>query len=411
MNLVIYNFFILIFIPVLVFRIIFKSFSDSDYRKNFPNRFGLNLEKLNKCENKIIWFHAVSLGEVIGSEGLIKKLSKHFDIVLTTSTPSGLRKAKEIHSKNTVIHYAPWDLNFIVNRFVKFYEPDAILVFETELWPSMISIAHKKNIPLYLMNGRLSQKSYQTYELWSWLFGDIFQKITFLFVQTSAHKERFSKLGITEDRIAIAGSVKFDINEKDIQPKAIGPFILAASTHHGEEEKLLKAYQDSSAKKNFKLFICPRHEERADGIAQKAISMGFKVILFSELKDDPYEVCIVNSTGFLSEFYASASMAFVGGSLVARGGHNLIEPAAYGAPIIVGPHTFNFEDIVQEFLNNQACLRVSNQEQLLDAIEFFANDNEGAKKFALRAKEVVEKNRGSTEVQASYIINALGENH
>ena len=139
--------------------------------------------------------------------------------------------------------------------------------------------------------------------------------------------------------------------------------------------------------------------------------MGFKVILFSELKDDPYEVCIVNSTGFLSEFYASASMAFVGGSLVARGGHNLIEPAAYGAPIIVGPHTFNFEDIVQEFLNNQACLRVSNQEQLLDAIEFFANDNEGAKKFALRAKEVVEKNRGSTEVQASYIINALGENH
>ena len=139
--------------------------------------------------------------------------------------------------------------------------------------------------------------------------------------------------------------------------------------------------------------------------------MGFKVILFSELRDEPYEVCIINSTGFLSEFYASASMAFVGGSLVERGGHNLIEPAVLGTPIIIGPHTFNFEDIVQEFLNNQACLRVSNQAELLDAIEFFARDKELADEYAQRAKEVVEKNKGSTEVQASYIIEQLGENH
>ena len=139
--------------------------------------------------------------------------------------------------------------------------------------------------------------------------------------------------------------------------------------------------------------------------------MGFKAILFSELAEDPYEVCIINSTGFLSDFYASASMAFVGGSLVARGGHNIIEPAVLGAPIIVGSYTFNFEDIVKEFLNNQACIRVSNQAQLLDAIEFFARDKEAAGKYALRAKEVVEKNKGSTEVQASYIISQLGEEH
>ena len=139
--------------------------------------------------------------------------------------------------------------------------------------------------------------------------------------------------------------------------------------------------------------------------------MGFNTILLSELGDDPYEVCIINSTGFLADFYASASMAFVGGSLVERGGHNLIEPAVLGTPIIVGPHTFNFEDIVQEFLDNQACIRVSNQRQLLDAIEFFASDREVADKYAFRAKEVVEKNKGSTEVQASYIISQLGEEH
>ena len=331
--------------------------------------------------------------------------------MLTTSTPTGLRKAKDIHSKNIVIHYAPWDLIFIINRFINFYKPRAILVFETELWPTMISMANKKNIPLYLMNGRLSEKSYRRYALWSWLFSEVLQRISFLFVQTNAHRERFLKLGIKEDRIKIAGSVKFDVVRKDIQPINVGTFILAASTHPGEEEKLLKAYDNFSAKKDFKLFICPRHEERAEGISQKAISMGFKAILFSELRDDPYEVCIINSTGFLSDFYASASMAFVGGSLVARGGHNLIEPAVLGTPIIIGPHTFNFEDIVQEFLNNQACIRVSNQTQLLDAIEFFASDKEVADKYAHRAKEVVEKNKGSTEVQASYIISQLGEEH
>ena len=411
MKLVIYNFFILIFIPIFVLRIIFKSTADSGYRKFFFNRFGFSLERFTSSEKKIIWFHAVSLGEVIGSQGIIKKLSQNFDIVLTTATPTGLRKAKDIYSKNIVVHFAPWDFIFIIKRFINFYKPHAILVFETELWPTMISMANKKSIPLYLINGRLSKKSYQRYALWSWFFSEVLQRITFLFVQTSAHKERFLKLGIKEDRIEIAGSVKFDIARKDIQPKKINKFILAASTHPGEEEKLLKAYGNFSAKKDFKLFICPRHEERAEGIAQKAISMGFKAILFSELRDQPYEVCIINSTGFLSEFYASASMAFVGGSLVPRGGHNLIEPAALGAPIIVGPHTFNFEDIVEEFINNQACIRVSNQAQLLDAFELFAGDREEADKYALRAKEVVEKNKGSTEVQASYIISQLGEKY
>ncbi len=411
MKLAIYNFFILIFIPIFVLRIVLKSTADSDYRKFFFNRFGYSLKRFPSNKKKIIWFHAVSLGEVIGSHGLIKKLSKKFDIVLTTSTPTGLRKARDIYSKNIVIHYAPWDFIFIINRFVNFYKPQAILVFETELWPTMISVANKRNIPLYLMNGRLSERSYQKYALFSWFFSEFLQSITFLFVQTSAHKERFLKLGIKEERIEIAGSVKFDINRKDIQPKNISKFILAASTHPGEEEKLLNAYDNFSAKKDFKFFICPRHEERAEGIAQKAISMGFKVILFSDIREEPYEVCIINNTGFLSEFYASASMAFVGGSLVPRGGHNLIEPAVLGAPIIVGPFTFNFEDIVQEFLNNQACVIVSNQAQLLDAMEFFARDKEQADQYVHRAKEVVEKNKGSTEVQASYIINKLGVMH
>ena len=172
---------------------------------------------------------------------------------------------------------------------------------------------------------------------------------------------------------------------------------------------LLKAYNQFSGKKDFKLFICPRHIERSQAILKEATALGFKAQLFSEFSPESCEICIVDSTGLLQQFYVSASMAFVGGSLVPRGGHNLIEPAALGTPIIIGSHTFNFEEIVKEFLDNQACIEVISQDELLDAIEFFAIDLEASKKYAIRAKEIIEKNKGSTEVQASYIIKQLGE--
>ena len=225
MKLVIYNFFILILIPVFVLRIFVKSFADPDYTKLFLNRFGYNFSEFKQSNKKIIWFHAVSLGEVIGSQMLINKLAEYFDIVITTSTPTGLRRAKELFSADIAINYAPWDFVFFINRFLNFYKPDAILIFETEIWPSMISQASKKNIPLYLVNGRLSHKSYRAYAMSSWLIKDILKKITFSFVQTSKHKDRFLKLGINNDCIDVVGSVKFDISSSNTKPVEAAPFI------------------------------------------------------------------------------------------------------------------------------------------------------------------------------------------
>ena len=409
MKLVIYNLIILILTPVFILRIFFKSFSDSDYSKHFVNRLGYGLSNLSQTNKKIIWFHAVSLGEVIGSQPLINKLSEHFDIVITTTTPTGLRRAKEIFPEQIVIHYAPWDFVLFINRFLNFYKPHAILIFETEIWPSMIARAFHKSIPLYLVNGRLSHKSYQAYAISSWLLKDTLKKITYSFVQTSKHKERFLKLGIDENRIEAVGSVKFDISNIDVDPIEAAPFILGASTHPGEEEILLNAYKRLQDNKNIKLFLCPRHTERGGEIAKQAGIMGFKVKLYSDLGSEDYDVCIINRTGLLSGFYASSLMSFVGGSLVPRGGHNLIEPAALGSPIIIGPHTFNFEDIVHQFLSDHACVKVTSEDELLAAMELFIGDSKVAKEFAHRAKEVVERNKGSTEVQASYIIRQLGE--
>ena len=409
MKLVIYNLLILILIPVFSLRILLKSFTDSDYRSHFANRLGYGLKNFRQKNKKIIWFHAVSLGEVIGSEPLINKLAEHFEIVITTTTPTGLRKAKEIFPEEIVINYAPWDLALIVNRFLNFYKPDAILIFETEIWPSMIGCAFHKSIPLYLVNGRLSHKSFQAYAISSWLLKNTLKQITYSFVQTSKHKERFLELGIEENCIEVAGSVKFDICNTDTNPFKADPFILGASTHPGEEEILLKAYKRLQVKEGIKLFLCPRHIDRAGEIVKQAATMGFKIKLYTDIDIEDYDVCIIDSTGLLSSFYASSLMSFVGGSLVPRGGHNLIEPAALGSPIIIGPHTFNFEDIVNQFLHDQACIQVSSEDELLTAMELFIEDLKSAEEFARRAKEVVERNKGSTEVQASYIIRQIGE--
>ena len=409
MKLVIYNLLILILLPVFGLRILFKSFIDSDYRKNFANRFGYSLNSIARKNKKLIWFHAVSLGEVIGSQGIIKKLKEHFDIVITTSTPTGLRRAKEIFDDDVVINYMPWDFVVFINRFLNFYKPNAVLIFETEIWPSMISRAFKNNIPLYLINGRLSQKSYQTYAASLWFLKDILKQITFSFVQTSKHRERFLKLGVDQDKVKTVGSVKFDLPGIDVKPIESNPFILGASTHPGEEEVILSAYNKFSRKQEFKLYLCPRHPERAEQIAKQASLMGFRTQRFSTLNSKTFDVCIIDRIGLLPSFYASSAMAFVGGSLVPRGGHNLIEPAALGSPVIIGPHTFNFEYIVKQFLEDEACIKVSNEDELLAAIELLASDLEVAHQYALKAKEVVKKNKGSTEIQASYIIQELGE--
>jgi len=409
MKLVIYNLLIVMLIPVFALRIFFKSFTDSDYAKHFVNRLGYSYSNLRQTNKKIIWFHAVSLGEVIGSQPVINKLAEHFDIVITTSTPTGLRRAREIFPEEIVINYAPWDLVLFINRFLNFYKPDAILIFETEIWPSMISQAFHKNIPLYLVNGRLSEKSYKAYAISSWLFKDTLKQITYSFVQTSKHKERFLRLGIEEDCIEVVGSVKFDISDIGANPIKAAPFILGASTHPGEEKILLNAYNRLQAKQDIKLFVCPRHTERAEEIAKQAVLMGFRAKLYSDIDSEDYDVCIIDSTGLLPSFYASSLMSFVGGSLVPRGGHNLIEPAVLGSPIIIGPHTFNFEDIVLQFVNNHACIKVISEDELLAAMELFIGDLKVTKNYVHRAREVVEKNKGSTELQASYIIRQLGE--
>ena len=411
MKLAIYNLLILLLIPIFQLRILLKSFSDKGYRAYLSQRYGRNFTSVNRHKKKIIWFHAVSLGEVIGSQNVIKLLLKTHDVVLTTTTPTGFRKAQAIYKDTLAINYAPWDLNIFINRFLDFHQPAALLIFETEIWPAMISQAKKAHIPIFLVNGRLSAQSFNAYSKVSWLVSSILGMIDFVFVQTPKHQERFMQLGVEKEKIAIAGSVKFDAPGLNPTNLDLPKFVLGASTHEGEEEILLQAFKKIGAKYSRKLFICPRHPDRAKEVFTLAMKMNLKTQLYSQLSQEDYEVCVIDSIGLLPDFYKGADLAFVGGSLVPRGGHNLIEPAVLGTPIIVGKHTFNFEEITANFINQDACLLVNNENELYEAMQSILEDENLRSRLSKNAEEVVSLNQGSTETQVSYILNKLGEEY
>jgi len=411
MKLAIYNLLILLLIPIFQLRILLKSYSDKGYRAYLSQRYGRNLTKINRQKKKIIWFHAVSLGEVIGSQNVIKLFLKTHDVVLTTTTPTGFRKAQAIYKDTLAINYAPWDLNIFINRFLDFHQPAALLIFETEIWPAMISQAKKAHIPIFLVNGRLSAQSFNAYSKVSWLVSSILGMIDLVFVQTPKHQERFMQLGVEKEKIAIAGSVKFDAPGLNPTNLDLPKFVLGASTHEGEEEILLQAFKKIEVKYSRKLFICPRHPDRAKEVLTLAMKMNLKTQLYSQLSQEDYEVCVIDSIGLLPDFYKGADLAFVGGSLVPRGGHNLIEPAVLGTPIIVGKHTFNFEEITANFINQDACLLVNNENELYKAMQSILEDGNLRARLLKNAENVVSLNQGSTETQVSYILNKLGEEY
>ena len=411
MSLFLYNFVIFLSLPFMVIRLLFKSLKDSDYKKNFLNRFGIYKNSNNISD--VVWFHAVSLGEVISSQNIVKTISKHNNVVLSVTTPTGLREAKKIFGLDVEVVYAPWDFKWFVLNFFKTYEPKSLILFETEIWPNMISQASNKKISVILSNGRMSESSFNRYKKLKFLSKSVFSKITHAFVQSEAHKERFSLLGINDARISIVGSVKFDIevNNNPLRNNFEEKIFLAASTHKKEDEviinaylKLLEHYQD------LKLIIVPRHPERAESIQKLLSDSNLDSSLRKEIPQDCIEnkVYVIKATGLLRDLYSIATFAFIGGSLFKEyGGHNIIEPASQKCPFIIGPFVKNFLDIVNEFKHHDACFQILNEKELLNASKTLLNDDELRDDISTRAAEVCIKGQGSFQKQCNTILKII----
>ena len=411
MKLSLYNFLLLLMIPFMVSRLLINSLRDKDYRLNFSNRLGIY--KKPKSLN-IVWFHAVSLGEVISSQQIVVEILKEYDVVLSVSTPTGLREAKKIFGNSLEVVYAPWDFILFVNGFFQSFNPIALILFETEIWPSMISKAYQSNIPVIISNARMSEISYKKYIKFGFFFADIMEKISLVFAQSDDHKARFNKLGVSLDKIEKVGSVKFDINAilgNSTKIESDERFILAASTHKGEDELIIDAFTKLRMEfADLKLIIAPRHPERAKSI-QSLVSKNnliSDISLIVPEKIDNNDVIIIEATGLMRELYSKATIAFIGGSLFKEyGGHNIIEAAAEKCPFIVGPHMHNFEEIVNLFTEKNSCIKLGQEKDIFNAFQTLLNDSKLRDDMIIRALNICINNKGSTRKQYTKILNII----
>ena len=398
-------------IPIFFLNLLTKGAKQKLYLSRISNRIGLGFKK----RNNPILIHAVSLGEVLGIKNFVKTLEGDNEIIISVSTATGLQKAQELYGHKHQVIFLPWDFFIFINLFFRFLDIKLILLFETEIWPYLIYRANKLNIPIILLNGRLSKRSASLYKQTRLLMTPIFKKMDKLFVQSDKHLERFCNLGVDTTKIEVVGSVKYDIEpakEAPSEKKLPNKFILAASTHKGEEEIVLNAYkifqQNNPSHPNVKLVICPRHPERANSVKSLCNEMGLDGKKFSYMEGDSHpEVIIIDRIGLLNTCYMLSSCAFVGGSLINHGGHNLAEPACNKTPIIIGPYTFNFEEMSSEFISSDSALVVHNQLELGNAFNKLINDENYSSSLIANAVEVFNKNKGSTQRQGSYIMKLL----
>ena len=412
MRLFFYNCIILILLPILITRLIFKNLQDKDYLKNFTNRLGFY--KIKSYQNTI-WFHAVSLGEVISSQKIVKKLLEDNKVILSVSTPTGLREAKRIYGQNLLVVYAPWDFSIFVKSFLNKFRPKALILFETEIWPSMIHACWKNNIPVILSNARLSESSYKKYEFISVFINSTLNKLSLILVQSHEHASRFKALGINNDIIFKVGSTKFDLeSDNEFETSDINlchDFILAASTHKGEDELIISSYLKLKEEfKDLKLVLVPRHPERANTIKDilKRKNMDSEISSDIKFNLNKHDVVVINATGLLNILYKRAKVSFIGGSLFSKyGGHNIIEPAFNKSPFIVGPHMKNFEDVLSLFLKKDACIQLKSPVQLHDAFKKLLNNDELRTHMIDNAIRVVSENKGSSNQQYKYIKHLI----
>lgn len=396
--------FALIYLPVYLFK--------GKFHRGFLRRLGFFPEGL--VFDKPIWIHAVSVGEVMAMRELINELRRNYpqkSLVISTVTPTGNKIARSIAQEGDFITYLPLDFSFILKRVLRRVKPCVFIIAETEIWPNLITSLHKSGIPIAILNARISDASFKGYSAIKYLLKPILNKVNIFCAQSGNDSFRLNTLGAKPVNIMVTGNMKFD----QISPRAPDPvaykkrlglksnerLLVAGSTHPGEEVILLNAYR--LLLNNFselRLLIAPRHPERADEIKNLADNLGFKPERVSLLNlDSPprNEVFILDTVGELASFYSAADIVFVGGSLVKRGGQNILEPASAGKPVIFGPHMFNFRDIAQAFLENKAALEVLDRDGLVVAVSSLLNNNLKVERLVKNALEVISNNQGATK--------------
>ena len=411
-------------IPLLILRLFWRGFRAPAYWQRWPERFGSS-PKLDSSK-PVIWIHAVSVGEVEACRPVAIALRQQYpnhQLLITTMTPTGSSRVKTVFSDKVAHCYLPYDIPFAIKRFLNNTQPTFGIIMETEIWPNLLSISHQRNIPLFLANARMSERSAKGYARFAHFIKDTLQNLSVIAAQSADDKRRFQALGADSKSVHAIGNLKYEINlaaslsEQASSMRAIWginrPVLIAASTHEGEEEMMLNASRQIRSKHpELLLIIVPRHPERFDRVAALAHKSGFTTLRRSEMKPCPsdIQVLLVDTMGELPLFYAASDVAFVGGSLVPHGGHNVLEPAALGRAVLTGPHFFNFNEITQQFLAAEAALKVNDTRALADITIDLLNNPQKRADMGEEGLKLISKSQGASDRLVNLIKYHLSHN-
>lgn len=458
-----YSLIYILLLPFILLRMLYRGLRHNvGYRQRWGERFGYYPGENLQAD---ILIHAVSLGETIAAITLIKALladpkSRMMRILLTTTTITGSQKAQGFKHDQVSHVYLPYDIPVCVKRFLSAIKPKVIVMMETELWPNLFYVANKKNIPVLIVNARLSEKSARGYAKVRFFMKSVLSHVTFVAAQSLADAERFIQLGLANNKTRVTGNLKFDLNidreammdtcEKlNTRMSQYQHIWIAASTHPGEEEFVLAAHRKIlKICPNTLLILVPRHPERAGHVEVLCQSNKFTVMVHSsnsgntrcntsdhtsaftpdpisdndsakkgDDKTNPHQkvsdvmntdIYLVDTVGELLPFFSISDCAFVGGSLVPIGGHNILEPIALDTPTVTGPYTCNFTEIVNTALGQGAVIMINNEDELAKQVCAVMNDNALRTDLVEAGQKLLENNKGATVRDVECIFQSIG---
>ncbi|HIJ53868.1 MAG TPA: 3-deoxy-D-manno-octulosonic acid transferase [Planctomycetes bacterium] len=431
--------------------IIYRAIRHKRYRTGWAQRFG-KITRKDRALKKCIWLHAVSVGEVNAARTIIEELEirfPDFEIVISTTTDTGFARANALFGENLHVFYFPFDLSWVMRRAFHKIRPAICLLMEQEVWPNFVHLAQQLEVPVVVVNGRISDKSFARYKKVKTIAKMIWQKVTLVLAQTDEYAQRFITIGAPAEKVIVTGSLKYDtaqtedkvegadalaaqldischcepeqsegvaISKPTEEIASVAPLPrndaiegerlwVAGATGPGEEKIILDVFTNLTAQQQFnnlRLVIVPRKPERFDEVAQLIEDAGFDFVRYSTIKNTDAEcpektpVILGDTMGDLRKFYSLATIIFVGRSLVPMGGSDMMEAAALGKCTLFGPHAFNFRQTVDALIEDEGAIMVKDEQELLQTMQKCLSEPDFAQKIARSGRQVIRKNQGAT---------------
>jgi 3-deoxy-D-manno-octulosonic-acid transferase len=391
---------------------LYKGCVSGKYFSSFRERLGRLPTGLNPHRRRSIWIHAVSVGEVLAVRPLLARLRERFPerrLILSATTHTGHALAhKSVVNDVDAIFYTPFDFTSAVRHALQTVNPELLILAETELWPNLIHLSHASGTRVAVINGRISPRSFPRYRRVRRLLAIVLAEVDLMLMQSERNARRAVELGAPAERVRVPGNIKYDCLD-DGAPcpelrRIIGaqkPLWVAGSTVEGEEQDVLAAFRAlRSVSPEARLLLAPRHPERFDEVAAFVAASGFECVRRTCLSNGEWtggDVMLLDTIGELAAAYPLADLVFVGGSLVARGGHNILEPAVAGKAVVVGPHMENFQEMVDEFRADDAIEQVGSGADLTRAVVDLLSDEDRRREIGARARMIINRNRGACD--------------